>query len=78
VKPSDGWFFIDSPDQSGKPGGQRPAQCVIRLEQFQSAARSAITELGDATLEEARLLREVEICPWGKMLRGYEAYQVDE
>jgi hypothetical protein len=34
--------------------------------------------LGDADQEEVRVLSEVEICPWGRMLLGYEEFQVDE
>jgi hypothetical protein len=73
--PSNGWFFQN--DANNKTG-KRPAQSEIRLEQIQAAARSAITELGDADQEEVRVLSEVEICPWGRMLLGYEEFQVDE
>ncbi|RSH82188.1 hypothetical protein EHS25_006121 [Saitozyma podzolica] len=74
-KPSNGWFFENFEDNKSN---KRPAQSEIRLEQMQAAARSAITELGDATPEEVEVLSEVTICPWGRMLLGYEDWQIDD
>jgi hypothetical protein len=74
-KPSNGWFFENFEDNKSN---KRPAQSEIRWEQMQAAARSAITELGDATPEEVEVLSEVTICPWGRMLLGYEDWQIDE